>query len=79
VVLVREGALEATPDMFIERVRKNLDLFNEKTNRLYKISLSLGAVAYDPGHPLSIDTLLAQADNLMYQEKQQKKKIKNKP
>ena len=38
------------------------------------MSLSMGVVAYDPEKPVSIETLLARADNLMYEEKQGKKK-----
>ena len=73
VILAKEGALEADPKIFMERVRKNLDLYNEKTERNYRLSLSMGVVAYDPDQPVSIETLLAQADSLMYEEKQEKK------
>ena len=77
VILAKEGASKAGPEIFMERLHKNLRLFNEKTERGYKLSLSMGVVAYDPEQPVSIETLLARADNLMYEEKQGKKKKNN--
>ena len=74
MILAKEGGPEAGPRIFMERLRKNLDLFNEKTDRNYGLSLSMGVVAYDPEHPVSIETLLARADHLMYEEKQGKRK-----
>ncbi|MFH0787672.1 MAG: sensor domain-containing diguanylate cyclase [Pseudomonadota bacterium] len=76
VILAIEAASEAGPELLMERLQKNLDLFNKKTNRPYQLSLSMGVVGYDPEHPVSIDTLLIQADNDMYEEKQRKKKYK---
>lgn len=77
VILAREGITGAGPGIFMERLHKNLGLYNEKTDRNYKLSLSMGVVAYDSKHPVSIETLLAQADSLMYEEKQRKKNYKN--
>ena len=74
VILAKEGRSKAGPGIFMERLRKNLRLFNEKTERGYHLSLSMGVVAYDPEQPVSIETLLARADNLMYEEKQGKKR-----
>lgn len=76
VILAIEAASETGPDLLLERLQRNLDLFNKKTNRPYQLSLSMGVVGYDPEHPVSIDTLLIQADNDMYEEKQRKKKYK---
>jgi diguanylate cyclase (GGDEF)-like protein len=56
-----------------DRLQKNLNLHNAKENRGYDLSLSVGAVDYDPANPCSIDELLARADALMYQEKQGKR------
>ncbi|MGA3085599.1 MAG: sensor domain-containing diguanylate cyclase [Thermodesulfobacteriota bacterium] len=77
VILAIEAAPEAGPELLLERLKKNLDLFNEKSNRPYQLSLSMGVVGYDPEHPVPIDDLLIQADNQMYEEKQRKKKLKS--
>ena len=36
--------------------------------------LSVGMAQYDPNHPCSIDELLAEADVLMYEHKQSRKR-----
>ena len=77
VILTIEAAPEVGPELMLKRLQKNLDLFNEKTNRPYPLSMSMGVVRYDPEHPVSIDNLLIQADNQMYEEKQRKKKLKS--
>ncbi len=75
VILAIEGALEAGPELLLERLRETLDLYNTmESDRKYQLSLSMGAVAYDPEQPVSIETLLSQADKNMYLEKQGKKK-----
>lgn len=57
-----------------ERLSKNLDKLNQKLNRPYKISFSIGLSYYNPTNPLSIDELIRIADENMYKEK--KKKIR---
>jgi diguanylate cyclase (GGDEF)-like protein/PAS domain S-box-containing protein len=75
VILAIEGASEAGPDLLTERLRGNLVAYNNtESDRKYRLSLSFGAVAYDPKNPMSIDMLLSQADKNMYEEKQGKKK-----
>jgi GGDEF domain-containing protein len=74
VILAIEGASEGGPELFLERLRRNLELFNKESSCPYKLSLSMGVAEYDPEHPVSIDTLLIQADRNMYDEKQRKKK-----
>jgi len=51
-------------------LRDNIKSHNEKEDRPYKISLSVGFVCYVPGS--SIEELLVQADQLMYEDKQKK-------
>ena len=75
VILAIEGTSEAGPELLMERLRENLDLYNKsKSDGKYRLSVSLGAVAYDPEHPVSIDNLLFLADKNMYEEKLGKKK-----
>ena len=67
--------MEVSLELLQERLRENLDRYNKtEPDRKYRLSLSLGAVAYDPEHPVSIDNLMTQADKNMYEEKQRKKK-----
>jgi PleD family two-component response regulator len=51
-------------------VQENLEVRNARGDRRYKLSLSMGIARYDPEHPCSIDELLARADRLMYEQKQ---------
>ena len=75
VVLVIE-----TPETNIEtltvRLKTNLDSHNAGTNKPYALSLSLGLIRYNPEHLCSVDELLCSADQLMYEEKKQKQKVK---
>ncbi len=65
---------EKSGNILIERLRDTLTQYNAKSKQQYKLSLSIGAVFYDPQRPLSIDELLASADSLMYRQKRQKPK-----
>ncbi|MBA4395582.1 MAG: hypothetical protein C0407_18680, partial [Desulfobacca sp.] len=76
VILAIEGALEAGAEVITGRLRKNLDHYNLKMSRPYPLSLSIGVVNFDPDQSVSIEALLAQADNQMYLEKQRKKILK---
>jgi diguanylate cyclase (GGDEF)-like protein len=75
VILAIEGATEAGPELLRERLRGNMDRYNQlDPDRRYRLSLSMGAVTYNPEDPVPIDTLLSQADKNMYEEKIGKKK-----
>lgn len=57
-----------------DRLQKKLDVHNERNNRKYELSVSIGIIYYDPKSPCTIDELLAQVDELMYKQKKRKKK-----
>jgi diguanylate cyclase (GGDEF)-like protein/PAS domain S-box-containing protein len=65
-----------TPETNIEnltvRLKANLNDYNNRTNKPYKLSLSLGMKRYDSQYPCSIDELLSEADKLMYVQKKNK-------
>lgn len=61
------------PEVLISRLNQHIDAFNEKANRPYQISMSIGTAAYEPEKPCNLDELMAQADILMYEQKQKKK------
>ena len=53
----------------IARFRESLKICNERTNREYELSVSVGVACYDPANPCSLDELLIQADRNMYEQK----------
>lgn len=70
-------ALTADPDgngedVFRRRINENLEKHNSRGNRPYHLSLSFGIAKFDHKVPSSIDRLLVQADELMYNEKNKK-------
>jgi len=54
-----------------KRLQAALDLFNGEPTRRYQISMSVGVTTYDPpaSRTRSIDELLVEADERMYEEK----------
>ena len=73
--VITTEAVEASVNVLITRLLENLDSYNAKGDRRYKLSLSTGITRYEPENPCSIDELLRRADALMYEAK--RKKIKN--
>jgi diguanylate cyclase (GGDEF)-like protein/PAS domain S-box-containing protein len=61
-----------TAHVLLRRLRERLDHFNAKSERPYRLSLSVGIAHFDPGKPRSLDDLMAEADARMYAEKQMK-------
>ncbi|MDX1776328.1 MAG: GGDEF domain-containing protein [Desulfobulbales bacterium] len=64
-----ENFLTISSDRLQETIRNH----NAKSQKPYKISLSLGSVVYSPEQPASLEKLLAEADAKMYEQK----KLKN--
>jgi diguanylate cyclase (GGDEF)-like protein/PAS domain S-box-containing protein len=60
----------ANPEILAARLQRNLEAYNASGDRPYRLSLSVGVARYAPQHPCYIDELLAQADRLMYEQKQ---------
>jgi diguanylate cyclase (GGDEF)-like protein/PAS domain S-box-containing protein len=60
------------PEKLIARLQQKLFARNENESVKYQLSLSIGAVYYDPEAPRSIDELLVSADRLMYDQKRAK-------
>ncbi len=75
VVLAVEASTEGA-DFVTSRIRAELEQRNQKGGRPYPLSLSMGVVTFDHAAPLAVSEMIAQADALMYQEKE-KKKSKN--
>ena len=60
----------------ISRLQWNIGTFNSCVDRPYRLSVSVGAVTYDPAAPSSLDDLLTAADQQMYAVKEQKKQAR---
>lgn len=61
-------------EVILRRLEKNLKKSNENESR-YELTLSVGAVRFDPRHPVSLGELMLQADQAMYEQKRSKAKI----
>ena len=71
-VVILNGAKKADCDIVSSRLQTNLEDFNKRLNRGYKLSMSVGIAFYNPEAPASIDELLSQADKSMYEHKRYK-------
>jgi diguanylate cyclase (GGDEF)-like protein/PAS domain S-box-containing protein len=60
---------DETREVLIMRLHNTLDDYNRPEGRNYQLSLSTGIAHYDPEKPSTLDELMAQADELMYEEK----------
>jgi two-component system cell cycle response regulator len=72
VVLALETS-HTNVDILSTRLQKNIDIYNARENRPYKLSVSIGTAYYDPESSCSIDELVTRADKLMYEQKIHKK------
>ncbi len=61
-----------SPDNTQDRLRKNLEACHAEANAGYTLSLSTGVAVYDPSHPMSFDSLLQEADRVMFLHKKKK-------
>lgn len=74
-VVIPIGTTGSHVEKTIERFLKNIENYNEKVKRPYKLSFSTGTAYYDPLTPCSIDELLRQADESMYENKRNKVRV----
>jgi diguanylate cyclase (GGDEF)-like protein/PAS domain S-box-containing protein len=64
--------MDTNPDAINKRIQKYIDNHNEKRNKDYALSLSMGIVHHEHKCLYSIEDLMSQADSLMYKQKQRK-------
>jgi diguanylate cyclase (GGDEF)-like protein len=60
-------------EVFTSRLQQLIDTQNISKDRGYKLSISVGCACYNPEKPSTVDELMAQADKLMYVQKQLRK------
>lgn len=58
-------------------INDNLRIYNEKSGNKFTLMLSTGTALYDPDQPCTIDDLLINADQLMYENKRLHKQEKH--
>lgn len=63
---------ETYPNHFKDRLQSNIDFFNQNSNRVYKLSISMGIQLCDIYENCSLEEWIAKADQLMYEHKQTK-------
>lgn len=56
-------------NIVLARFKEQISIHNEKNDRAYKLSISVGMSSCGPDFPRSLDDLLKQAEKLMYEEK----------
>ena len=66
------GGPETNYEIVTLRLQMNLDIHNEKADRPYDLSVSLGMTQYSHDHPCSIEELYTIADKMMYEQKRKK-------
>jgi diguanylate cyclase (GGDEF)-like protein/PAS domain S-box-containing protein len=72
-------ALDASQEgekILSDRIQSAFEVRNQQGDMAFNLSLSLGIVCYDPESPSTVSKLIARADELMYQQKQNKKEKK---
>lgn len=55
------------------RIKEGIETRNSRRSLPYNLSVSMGVAVYDPDNPLSLKSLLEEADKKMYEEKRRKK------
>ncbi|MHB8091326.1 MAG: diguanylate cyclase [Syntrophales bacterium] len=66
---------EENSQIFTARLQSLIDARNNLENRRYRLSISLGYSFYNPESPCILEELMASADKLMYERKQNKKSV----
>ena len=64
---------KANSEIFLARLQSLIETRNNQESRRYRLSISGGCSYYDPENPCSLDELMAHADQLMYEQKKNKK------
>ncbi len=71
-IILAMNSFKTSAEKLINRFEQALNDHPLQKKGPYKISLSLGIACFDPQNPCSLDVLLAEADKMMYQNKQKK-------
>ena len=72
MVLAVDASVESA-ESIANRIEAALDALNQQGGKADYLAFSLGIARYDPEAPCTVNELIAQADGLMYQQKQARK------
>lgn len=56
-----------------DRLQKNITEYNIQSGKPYQLSITIGAVAFTSDQKVALESLISQADNILYEEKKRKK------
>jgi diguanylate cyclase (GGDEF)-like protein/PAS domain S-box-containing protein len=73
-IVIPVGSAEDNIEVINSRFYACLERYNKHSNLKHDITASIGIVFYDPASPCTIDSLLVQADKLMYCQKNEIKR-----
>ncbi len=77
IVLMTDHDKNKNEQTVIKRLEAEIKKANALKNREYKIMLSIGTVSYKYNRSCSIDEMMIKADQLMYEDKREKKEAGN--
>lgn len=69
-------AVDVNAKRMVARLQDYIDNYNAVGTTAFDLSLSVGIAYAEPGYNGSMEELLSRADNLMYEQKKQKKEIR---
>jgi two-component system cell cycle response regulator len=69
IVLMADISQEGV-QIVLDRVQKNIAAFNQDKGCPWRLSISIGMALYDSAHPVTLESLMALADQSMYQAKE---------
>jgi diguanylate cyclase (GGDEF)-like protein len=75
VVLLADSVQEVNVEGLKKRLFEGLADWNKKETRPYQLKMSVGVVQHDPKQHKSTQEFLTHADNLMYEQKRNKKRV----
>lgn len=64
----------AIPEVILARIQENIESFDQRSSRPYRVSFSTGIVQCDPSSDLALSDYLALADKQMYEQKKERYK-----
>jgi len=78
-VALLPDANEAQIELFAARIERELSERNERSDRSFRLSASIGGSTYDAKAPETIENLLVKADALMYEQKRNRQGSRRSP
>ncbi|MBQ5319873.1 MAG: GGDEF domain-containing protein [Oscillospiraceae bacterium] len=75
LAMVENATSEEVIDIVKARVAAATDAFNRTHDKPYIVHMSVGMYAFKCGHDVELSKILAQADNVLYDQKKNKKSI----